>query len=445
MQANGMIGHFRIESLLGEGGMGTVYKAIDTRFNRPVALKQLHQHLRHDDAVMDRFKTEAVIQARLRHPNIVTVYDFLIDEEVAAIVMEYVNGPSLDRIIQSRGALPEKACIEIMRQILEALAEAHTQGLVHRDIKPSNVLVEFRGGKPTAKITDFGVAKVLGTEKMRTATSARMGTLCYMSPEQVRSPKLVNHRSDIYSLGAMLYEMVSGTLPFEADSEFEVMRRIIAQSPRSPSLAHPGVSPTMERIILTAMAKDPERRYQSCVDFGEALSAASRPVARPPRPVPRVPEPPPCEAPPRGEPTPHVKRDRVSSGTAQQSARAERKAHSRWFLIPGAIIVGVIVVVIVGLVVSLPANRAKKSDGAPPSWPAANRGNLVVNINRDAMAVLDLWQVPDGGQRPASTHRFTGLEPRTYRLTVFKEGLDTSSLMVSVHAGETTVVDVVLH
>jgi len=265
------IGRYEIQELIGDGGMGTVWLGNDPMFNRPVAVKVLHSHLVNDPEVLERFKTEAVIQARLMHPNIVTVYDFVIDQSSVAIVMERIQGKPLDEVIEKQGALPPNACRQIMVQVLSALEVAHKQGLVHRDIKPSNILLDQQDGGIQAKLSDFGVAKVLGSEKMRTATSAKMGTIYYMSPEQLRSPKHVDLRTDIYSLGVMLYQMATGRLPFDADTEFEMMRQTIEEVPPSPMTLNPGIPAGLNSVIHRALEKQPNDRFQTCAEFRQAI------------------------------------------------------------------------------------------------------------------------------------------------------------------------------
>lgn len=266
------IGQYEVLEILGQGGMGTVFKGKDPRFDREVAVKMLHTQLLRDPEVTERFKAEAIIQAKLSHPNVVTVYDFVSEPECLAMVMELVPGFALDTLIERTGGpLSIDWSLDVLRQVLSAMGFAHEQGLVHRDLKPSNVLVREIDGEPIAKVVDFGVAKILGSEKLRTATSAKMGTLCYMSPEQLRSPKAVDQRTDIYALGVMLYEMLSGRLPFEADTEFEAMRQTIEDPPTPLRVVNPKVPANVAAVIDRALAKDLESRFQSCQEFAAAL------------------------------------------------------------------------------------------------------------------------------------------------------------------------------
>jgi serine/threonine protein kinase len=266
------IGHYEIVSVLGDGGMGTVYRAKDPRFDRDVAIKILHAQYQHDEEVLERFKTEAIIQAKLNHPHIVSVFDFIADGERYGLVMEFLDGQPLDRLLAAHGGrLPHARATNIMRQVLGAVGVAHAQGLVHRDIKPSNIAVLNVGGDDFAKIMDFGVAKVLGSEKQRTATGARIGTLAYMSPEQLTKPKDVDHRTDIYALGVTLYEMLTGRVPFDGDTEYGLMRQIIEEDVRIPGPAEAGGVGHLGPVLRTAMARRASDRFQSCDAFVRAI------------------------------------------------------------------------------------------------------------------------------------------------------------------------------
>ncbi|MCL4818297.1 MAG: serine/threonine protein kinase [Vicinamibacteria bacterium] len=269
------IGSYEVLGLLGEGGMGAVYRGRDPRFDREVAIKVLHDQFRRDPGVVERFKSEAVIQAKLNHPHIVSVLDFVADDVHLAIVMEHVEGPPLDEVIRAaEGPLPVDRAVRLMDQVLSAMAFAHKRGLVHRDIKPSNILVQHLEGQEYAKVTDFGIAKILGSEKVRTATGAKMGTLAYMSPEHVQSPKGVDARSDVYSLGVVLYEMLTGRVPFDADSEYGLMRAIVEQPAPRVRAGSRGASEAVVAVVDRALAKEPTQRFQDCEAMQQALGEA---------------------------------------------------------------------------------------------------------------------------------------------------------------------------
>jgi hypothetical protein len=266
------IGSYDVLDLIGDGGMGAVYRGRDPRFDRLVAIKVLHSHFLRDPGVVERFKAEAVIQAKLSHPHIVTVFDFVAQADTLAIVMDLVDGLPLDELIErGKGPMAMDRAVRLMDQILSAMGYAHQRGLVHRDIKPSNILVLSVEGQEFAKVMDFGIAKILGSEKLQTATGAKMGTLAYMSPEHVRSPKHVDVRSDVYSLGVVLYEMLTGQVPFDADSEYELMRQIVQDDPRDIGQLPSRVGPALGGVVRKALAKDPAARFQSCTEMRQAL------------------------------------------------------------------------------------------------------------------------------------------------------------------------------
>ena len=265
------IGSFEITDELGIGGMGTVFRARHQRLGHDVAIKVLGSNLARDHELIGRFEQEARLQANLQHPNIVAVYDFIVQGNLCAFVMEFVNGRTLEDVIQlETGPIPLARCLEIFRPVLGALEHAHQRGIVHRDIKPSNIMVTEVGDELVVKVTDFGIAKALGSAR-RTATGTKMGTLHYMSPEQCRGAKDIDHRADIYSLGATLYEMASAQVPFDIESEYELMTAHIKEQPRRPSELYPGVSPAFESVILQAMSKDRTERYQSADELRAAL------------------------------------------------------------------------------------------------------------------------------------------------------------------------------
>ncbi len=261
---------YRIESVLGEGGMGVVYRARDMALGRDVALKCLHMNLTGDPEVRRRFVREARVLRAWSHPGAVAIYDFIEHEHVLAIVMELVEGENLaQHLARWRGKMPYEQIRTVVGDVLLAMDDAHASGVVHRDLKPDNVLVRNDAGRLRPKIADFGIAKVLeGTTY--TVSGALLGTCRYMSPEQVKTPSLADHRSDIYSLGITLYELVTGRPPFDG-SHFSVMMAHVTNAPRAPSKLRPDVPPALERLILDALAKSPDKRPPSCAVFRERL------------------------------------------------------------------------------------------------------------------------------------------------------------------------------
>jgi len=264
---------YRIESTIGEGGMGVVYRARDLALGRDVALKCLHMNLAGDPEVRRRFVREARVLRTWSHPGAVAIYDFVEHEHVLAIVMELVEGENLaQHLARWRGKMPFDQIRTVLGDVLLAMDDAHASGVVHRDLKPDNVLVRNDAGRLRPKIADFGIAKVLeGTTY--TVSGALLGTCRYMSPEQVKTPSLADHRSDIYSLGITLYELVTGRPPFDG-SHFSVMMAHVTNAPRPPSKLRPDVPPALERLILDALAKAPDKRPPSCAAFRERLLEA---------------------------------------------------------------------------------------------------------------------------------------------------------------------------
>jgi serine/threonine-protein kinase len=265
-----MVGQYRIVEKLGEGGMGVVYKAIDTMIERPVAIKMLNPEIARQPNLLDRFRTEAVTVAKLNHSGIATLYSFMQQDQDFFMVMEYVPGKTLEAIEKERGALPWQVAVPLACKILEAIQPAHEMGIVHRDIKPANIMLTTWG---TIKVMDFGISRMLAAPRM-TTEGRLIGTIEYISPERVEG-KPIDIRADIYSLAVVLFEMLCNRLPFQSDSEFELMRSHL-QNPM-PSFQEVGCDAPLaiEEVLRVAMAKSPEDRYGSCDAFAAALSAAS--------------------------------------------------------------------------------------------------------------------------------------------------------------------------
>ena len=283
------LGVYRIESVLGEGGMGVVYRARDLALGRDVALKCLHANLASDPEVRRRFVREAKVLRTWRHPGAVAIHDFLEQGHVLAIVMEVVDGENLSQhLARWRGKMPFDQIRTVMAEVLLAMDDAHQSGVVHRDLKPDNILVRLEDGRLRSKVADFGIARLVeGTTY--TVSGALLGTCRYMSPEQVKTPSLADHRSDIYSLGVTLYELVTGRVPFDG-SHFSVMMAHVTNAPRAPSKLRPDVPPALERLVLDALAKGPEKRPPSCAAFRERLLDAIAPPAPDPRTLAALPD-----------------------------------------------------------------------------------------------------------------------------------------------------------
>ncbi|WP_192582331.1 protein kinase domain-containing protein [Streptomyces triticiradicis] len=273
-------GRYRIDAKLGSGGMAEVFRAYDTKLARTVALKVMLADLSSDDGYPARFRREAQAMAAISHPQVVAVHD-MGDEPVPYIVMELVEGRSLADLLAARRHLPVTQALDLASQVLAGLAVAHAQGLVHRDIKPGNVLLAADG---TAKVADFGIARAAeGTGTILTRTGLMIGTPHFMSPEQVLGRSGIDPRSDLYSVGVMLFQMLTGRLPFEADSGYSIGYLHLTAPP--PTLASLGVAagPVVEAALARALAKDPDQRYPDA----ESMRAALREPAPAPPPPPQ--------------------------------------------------------------------------------------------------------------------------------------------------------------
>lgn len=249
---------YKIQEELGRGAMGVVYKAQDTKLQRTVVLKFLSSELAHEERARQRFIREARAAAALDHPNICTVYEIESDYEQPFIAMTYLRGETLQQLLERQGRLAVKQAVDIAGQIAQGLQHAHAQGVIHRDIKPANIIVDENG---RVKITDFGMAKLLGGTKL-TEVSTVLGTMAYMSPEQARGEQ-VDHRADIWALGVLLYEMITGVLPFPDEYEQAMLYALLHEEPEPVTALRPGIPSEIERLITRAMAKSQEQRYQS--------------------------------------------------------------------------------------------------------------------------------------------------------------------------------------
>jgi eukaryotic-like serine/threonine-protein kinase len=257
---------YRLLGRLGSGGMADVWCAEDSLLNRRIALKFLHPRFAQDEQFIERFRREASAAAGLQHPNVVGVFDRGNVDGSHYIAMEYVDGASLKDLI-ARGLSVGEA-VEIVRQVLAGVKYAHERGIIHRDLKPQNVLVDSEG---RARVTDFGIARAGASEI--TQTGSVLGTAQYLSPEQAQGLP-VTAASDIYSVGVMLYEALTGCVPFDADSPVTVALKQVSERPRPPSEVNPQVSRALDGVVMRALAKDPAKRFASAEEFSQALDAA---------------------------------------------------------------------------------------------------------------------------------------------------------------------------
>ncbi len=277
-------GKYRVISRLGGGGMGAVYKARHELMDRLVAIKVIHSHLvdPENDEFLKRFTREAKTTSKIRHPNAIIVHDFGIADARPYIVMEYIDGRALEEVLIQQGPFDVPSTIELMQQVCGALAAAHAVGVIHRDLKPANImLADGIDSCSAVRVVDFGIAKVLGQSDsddptVMTKTGGILGTPSYMSPEQARGRKL-DARSDIYSLGIVIYELLTGEVPFQADSSMDVILQHINDTPGSLRELKPElkIPEAVERVVLKALAKKPNNRQQSVEELLRELQAAA--------------------------------------------------------------------------------------------------------------------------------------------------------------------------
>ena len=364
------LGQYQIVSEIGRGGMATVYRGEQTSLGRPVAIKVLHHEFSSDPSLRSRFQREAYAIAQLAHPNILPVYDFGQDPATGTVyfVTQYVDGGTL--AAQMGSPMPPEQATRIAAQIARALDCAHSRGVVHRDVKPANVLMT-RDGHPL--LTDFGIAKLLAETRL-TRTGTSMGTPAYMSPEQAQG-KPVDHRADIYALGIVLYEMLTGRLPFESDTPVSLLHLHVTQEPPPLRERAPQVSKSLDRIVMRALAKDPEDRFATAGELAEALEAEfahkrkpssigprgltgmlrrERPTPTPtPSPLPApgvdtaVAESPPITPPPTVDLRPRA-RSRLARTVTKLQVGQKAKGFGRWLLRTslGALVVLIIVAIV---------------------------------------------------------------------------------------------------
>ncbi|HID32702.1 MAG TPA: serine/threonine protein kinase, partial [bacterium (Candidatus Stahlbacteria)] len=254
------IRNFRIGELIATGGMAAIYKGIQISLNRPVAIKILHPHLARDNNFILRFEREAKAAASLQHENIISIIDFGKEKDKYFLAMEFVDGPSSKELIES-GPIPIEITLFILSEILKGIDYAHEQGVIHRDLKPGNILIDRRGA---VKIGDFGLAKAQDTATV-TVTGSIVGTPAYMSPEQA-SGATVDHRSDLFSIGVLGYEMLTGTKPFPGETYSMVINSLLTKEPKPISSYLEHIPHRMETIISRLMKKDPDQRYQKASD-----------------------------------------------------------------------------------------------------------------------------------------------------------------------------------
>lgn len=399
------IGGYEILSRIGQGGMATVFLARQNSMNRQVALKVLPLHFMTDDTYLQRFEREVKIVSQLEHRNIVPVYDYGEHEGQPYIVMRYMPAGSVDDILQ-RGAMPLDQVKSIVNQIAPALDYAHSKEVLHRDLKPSNVLMDDGGG---AFLTDFGIARIASEQASGITTQGVVGTPSYMSPEQAQG-KDIDGRSDVYSLGVMLFEMATGRRPFEADTPYSIAVMQVTTNPPAPRAYNPDIPGSVERVILKSLKKSPDDRYQNAVELSQALEMA---IERPDsvydtepsnRPAPQQQTAPPVYTPPPPQqPTvepqsaPHFQQgnsSRMRPYTANISQRIKQRRNSGALvslLLGGTIGCGLLLVLSVALFLGL--NALGVFQTSQNRVPTRNPNNIITptfdEIQNDAVATLD--------------------------------------------------------
>ena len=357
-----VVGNYRILELIGEGGMGVVYLAEHPSMGRRAAVKVLHAGLAQNAEIAARFFNEARAANAVRHPGIVEVFDLgALPSGATYIIMEFLEGESLASRIRRIGQLGIGEAVDLAGQTAEVLAAAHGKGIVHRDLKPDNLFLvpdPRAPGREHVKVLDFGIAKLSleasGADSVRTRTGAVMGTPLYMSPEQCRGTREVDLRSDVYSLGIILYELVCGRRPFVSEGQGELIHMHIAVAPEPPRAHNPALSPALERVILAALEKDPAARTQTMGDFLRGLRAAgiTSPAAGRPAIAPN----------PTLSATAPAAQTTFSATASALETNAPRPRSARWPL-----------VALLGVAVVGGAAFALRSAGGPSSDPATAR------------------------------------------------------------------------
>ncbi|HEY4564584.1 MAG TPA: protein kinase, partial [Thermoanaerobaculia bacterium] len=253
-----VVGSYRIVEKIGEGGMGAVYRAVDEMLEREVAIKAIRPELAREPEIVERFRAEAKILARIHHPAIATIYSFFHDGGELFLVMEYVFGRPLSAVLTDGGALPWRRAVALLSSCLDGIEQAHRAGIIHRDLKPDNLMLT---PADTLKVMDFGIARMPGSDHL-TRTGLLIGTLRYVAPEQIRGEE-VDRRTDVYALGVVLYQMLTGRVPFDGPTDFLILKAQLEDLPAPPSAAAPDVPAWLDRIVLKALAKAPADRFQT--------------------------------------------------------------------------------------------------------------------------------------------------------------------------------------
>ncbi|MDQ2826421.1 MAG: protein kinase [Actinomycetota bacterium] len=363
-----LAGRYRLKHLIANGGMAEVWEAVDDILGRPVAVKILHSHLAEDESFRERFRREAIAAARLAHPGVVATFDTGVDGVITFIVMELVNGQTLRQALNETGPMAPGRVVHLGAQVADALNYAHRAGVVHRDIKPANILLCPDG---RLKVADFGIAKAVEeSEPSRpdpaealTGTGSIVGTAQYLSPEQVEG-RPVDGRTDVYSLGVVLYEMLCGRPPFTGETEMAVALQHVTTDAPTLRQVRPGVPPALEAVVLKAMAKSPEARYQSAGDLQTALLSVDLGAQEATNVV----------SPPRYVPPTNVGADTPPHGIPPTFAKSKR----RWMVPAVAIIAVALTIGVVGIIFARSdAGQRFLGTTKTPALPAAAKDTTI--------------------------------------------------------------------
>ena len=436
------LGQYQILARISKGSTSTIYKAYQAKLDRFVAVKVLSPHVLDEEGFLARFTQEARAVAQLDHPNIVPVYDFDQIGDIAYIVFKYVESGTL-RSMMTGSPIDLSLVVDLTTQVALALGYAHRRGVIHRDVKPSNILI---GEGRWAMLTDFGLAKILSGGKQLTKTGVGMGTPDYMSPEQAQGLPS-DGRSDLYSLGATLYEMTTGHVPFEADSSMGVVVKHISEQPIAPRQFNPHLPVAVEKVILTVMAKDPSQRYQTAEAMVAALVRAASPAMEHypasrsdlaalslnrPRTV-------------QSKPSP----SRWQGIRAAGMHAAERFRGHVWnklslrrgFVIGGAILGAVVTLVLIGSIVSSPAHVAAPTRNLTPkpatlATATVSRPANTSTATRTPTTAPTKPASPQSASTPSATSEWTYLPPSaTIRPGIYVKIVRPAGLDVSKEAG----------
>jgi serine/threonine-protein kinase len=393
LQGQVLGGRYALGALLGAGGMGQVYRARDRVLQRTVAVKVLSAAATEDRELVARFGREARAAAALNHPNIVAVFDSGADGDLQYLVMEYVQGQSLAGLLRQEGVLDPGRAAEVGRQVCQALTAAHAAGLVHRDITPGNVLVDPVG---VVKLADFGIAKLAAATTM-TGEGMLLGTAAYLAPEQAQG-RAVDGRSDLYSLGCVLYALVTGAPPFAGDSPVAVAARQVTEPPIPPSDRNPRVSPALEAVVLTALTKDPADRYQSAAAMAQDLDRIIADAGADSAPLGEAPGGPPTDRLPSVIP--------AGAATVPMAAAALRRpGWIRWALVAALGIIGLVAVALWPGGADPPTTRQQPTgpgSTAAPSTMSARTTQPTQSRAELPAALANLAQVISAGQQQGS-------------------------------------------